>query len=90
MIKKGIRNANIIVCKFILVLIKATNYRLKIASNEKQKREEMMERRKTKAIATKRQNTRRGISLSSEKKENYESDSKNESYIDQVNDKYLE
>ena len=34
----------------------------------------MVERRKTEAMAIRRQRASRGISLSSEKKENYESD----------------
>lgn len=38
----------------------------------------MIERRKTKAIATKCQRVKGGIHLSSEEKDNYESDTRNE------------
>ena len=42
--KKGIKNVDEVVRKLRLVLIKATNKRLKIAKKEKQKREEIVEK----------------------------------------------
>lgn len=44
----------------------------------------MVERRKTEAIATKRQRVRGEISLSSKKEKNYESNTSNEMDLDQV------
>ena len=52
--KKGIKNADAIACKLGPVLIKVTNDRLEVAREEKRKREEMMEKRKVEAMATKR------------------------------------
>ena len=46
----------------------------------------MIERRKTEAMAAKRQKARRGISLSSEEKENYKSNTKDETNPDQAGD----
>ena len=47
-----------------------------------------MERRKTKAMAARRQKAKRGISLSNEEKENYESDTGEKTDPDQAgNDK---
>ena len=45
----------------------------------------MVEKRKTKAIAAKRQRARREISLSIEEKKNYESDTADERDPDQAN-----
>lgn len=49
----------------------------------------MVERRKTEAMAAKRQRARGGISLSSEEGGNYESDTGDETDPDQANDEYL-
>ncbi len=46
----------------------------------------MVERRKTEAMAAKRRRARRGISLCSEEKENYESDTGDETDPDQADD----
>ena len=77
-IKKGIQNANAVVYKLRLVSTRANNHRLEIVRREKQKREEMVERQKTKVIAVKRRRDRGGISLLSEEEENYESDTKDD------------
>lgn len=52
-INKDIRNINIVACKFGPVLTRAMNYRLKVASKKRKKREEIIERQKTKTVATK-------------------------------------
>lgn len=49
----------------------------------------MVEKQKIKAIVTKHQRVKRRISLFSEEKENYESDTRNETILDQANEKYL-
>ncbi len=72
--EKSIRNASIVVCKLGLVSIRATNQRLEVAREERRKKEKMIERRKTKAMAAKYQRARRGISSLSEEEKNYESD----------------
>lgn len=69
-------------------MTKATNYSLEVAKEEEQKREEMLEKRRTEAIATKCQRAKGGTSLSSEKKGNYKSDTGDETYLDKSNDKY--
>lgn len=70
---KSIKNTNAVICKLGSALTRATNHRLEVASKEKRKREEIVERRKTEAMAAKCQRTKRGISLSSKEKEDYES-----------------
>lgn len=70
-------------------MIGATNHRLEDARKEKQKREEIVEKRKAEVLTVKRLRARRGISLSSIKEENYESDTKDNIDPDQANDKYL-
>ena len=65
-------------------MIRATNHRLEVAREKEQKREEIVERRKTKAMAAKCQRTRERISLSSEEKKNYESDTGDETNPDQA------
>ena len=49
----------------------------------------MVERQKTKTMATKRCKDREGISLSSEKEGNYESNTRDDTDLDQANNKYL-
>lgn len=56
--KKGIKNIYAIAYKLKLASIKATNHKLEVAKKESQKREEMIKREKTKAMATKYQNPR--------------------------------
>lgn len=87
--EKSIRNADIVGRKLEPALKRATNHRLKVASKERWKKKEMVERRKTEAIAAKRWKARRRISSSNEEEENYESDTGDEMDPDQTNDKYL-
>ena len=69
-------------------MIRVTNHRLEVVREKQWKWKEMVEKRKTKAIAARRQRIRGGISLSSEKKENYERDIKDKTDPDQIgNDK---
>lgn len=53
------------------------------------KKEVIMKKQKIKAMATKRYKVKRGVSLSSNKKENYDSKIKNDINWDQTNEKYL-
>ena len=88
--EKDIQNIDAVACKLGPVSITATNCRLEVAREEKQKREEMRKRRKTEAIVAKRQRARIRICLSSEEEENYESDTGDKTILDQVgNDKNL-
>lgn len=63
--KNNIKNANTVVCKFIIALTRATNYSLEIVKEERQKIEKIIEWQKIKAIAAKRQKSRKKISFSS-------------------------
>ena len=54
--------------------IKATNLRLEVAKEEVQRKQEVVERRKTDTAATKQQRDKGGISLSNEDDDNYYSD----------------
>ena len=56
--KKGIKNVDAVVRKLELASTRASNQRLEVIREERQKREEMLERRKTEVMATKRQRTR--------------------------------
>ena len=86
--KKSIRNANAVARKLGPALIKATNHKLKVAREEYQKKKEMIEKRKIKAMAARRQRARRGISLSNEEEENYEKNTGDKTDLDQAsNDK---
>ena len=85
---KGIRNRDAIARKLGLVLTKSTNQSLEVASEKKQKKEKMVERRKTKAMVIKRQRAKRGLSLSNEEKEDFKSDNGDEINLDQADDKY--
>lgn len=76
-IEIGIRNANVVIYKLELASTRATNQGLKIAKEERRKREEMVKRRKTEIMVTKCPRTKEGISLSSKEKGNYESNTKN-------------
>lgn len=68
-------------------MIKAINYKLKDVSKEKQKRKEILERQKAKALAIKHCKARREISLSNTKKRNYENNTKDDTDLDQTNNK---
>ena len=82
--EKGIQNIDVVVHKVWLTLIKATNHKWEVAREKQQKRKEMVEKRKIKAMVVRRQRVRGGISLSSEKKENYESDTRQKTDPDQA------
>ena len=89
--EKGIKNADAVTCKLRLASTRATNDRLEVVREERQKREEMMERQKTEAMAAKRHRAKGRISLSSEKED--ESDTRddmdpNQANSDQTNNKY--
>ena len=86
---KGIKNTDAVTRKLGPALTKAINYRLEVASEKKQKREEIVERRRTKTMAAKCQRAKERISLSSEEEKDYKSDSKDEIDPDPANDKYL-
>ena len=85
---KGIKNADAVARKLGSALTKATNHKLDVSGEEKCKREEMVERRKTKTMATKRCRDRGGISLSSGKEENHKTDTRDDTNPDQAKDKY--
>ena len=82
--KKGIRNADTVVYKLELALRRTTNEKLEVARKKRRKREEIVERRKIKGMATSRQKTRGRISLFNEEKENYKSDTKDETNSNQA------
>ena len=69
-------------------MTKASNHKLKIAREERRKKEENVEKRKTKALTIKRRKDRRGLSLFNEKEGNYKSDNEDDTDLDQANDKY--
>lgn len=87
-IEKVTKSADAIARKFGLALTRVTNYRLKVAREKGQKREEIVEKWRRKAMAAKRQRARGGISLSSKEERNYEINTGDETDPDQVNDEY--
>ena len=80
--EKDIQNIDTVAHKFGLASTTVSNHRLEIVREKKQKREEMVERRKTKAGAAKRHRDKEKISLSSEEEMNYESDIKDDTNPD--------
>ena len=68
--EKSIRNVNAIAYKLGPALTRATNEKLEVARKERQKREEMVKGWKIKAITTRRQSAKGGISLSNKEEEN--------------------
>lgn len=70
---KGEGNANVVACKLGPALKRATNHKLEVTNKKREKIEEMMKRKKIKAIAAKGQRNGGEISLSSEKKRNSKS-----------------
>ena len=84
--KKGIKNVDAVARKLGPALTRAINDRLEAAKEERQKREEMIEKGKTKAMTAKWRRARGGISLSN--KEEDKSDTKDNIDLDQSNDKY--
>ena len=87
--KKGIRNVDAVARKLKIDLTKVINYRLELAKEKVQKREEMVERQRIKTMAIKRQKARREISLFSEDEKKYESDTKDKTDSDKMNNEYL-
>ena len=71
--KQDIENTEAVIYKLEPASIRTTNHKLEIAREEKRKREKKVKRQKVKVIVVKRHKNRRGISLSSEKEENYDS-----------------
>ena len=67
--EKGIRNANAVTRKLGQSSTRTTNDRLKTIKEERRKREEIMERQKVKAMATKWRRARGGICLSNKKED---------------------
>ena len=63
-------------------MTRVTNQSLKVAKKKRRKREKIVKKRKIKAMATKCQKVREGISLSIKKKKNYKSDNKDETNPD--------
>ncbi len=86
LMEKGIRNADAVARKLGPALTRATNQRLEITRKERRKREEIVEKWKTEAMAAKRRRARRGISLYSEEEKNYENDTGDETDPDQADD----
>lgn len=72
-----------------MALTKIPNPKLKVNNKKKRNREEIIEQRKTKDMAAKRQKTRGGIRLSSKKQQNYKSDLKDKTNPDLANEEYL-
>lgn len=87
-IEKGIKNTNAITYKLELALTKITNYRFEVAREEKQKKEEILKKQRTKAIVAKRQRIKKEISLSNKEEENYKSDIRDKTDSNQANDEY--
>ena len=86
--EKDTRNVDAIAYKLGPALIRATNHRLENVKKEKWKREEIVKRRKAKALAIERCRARGGISSSSVEEENDESDTKDDMDLDQTDNKY--
>ena len=84
--EKGIKNADAIPRKFGPASTRATNNKLEVAREERQKKKEIKEKWKAEAMAAKRRRTRGGMSSSSEKED--KSDSENDTDPDQAEDKY--
>lgn len=84
-IDKDIKNTDTIAYKLKQASTRVTNYRLKIANKKKQKRQEIVKKRKTEVITTKCQRVKKEISLFSKKRKNYIADKMD---LNQANDKY--
>lgn len=67
-------------------MARATNHRLKVAREKKQKKEEIVERWKVKTLGAKWRKARKRISFSNEKEN--ESDIKDNIDLNQANNKY--
>ena len=71
--QKGIQNIDAVARKLEPALTRATNHRLEVVREKKQKKEEIVERRKAEAIVAKQRRNRERISLCNEKEKNYNS-----------------
>lgn len=67
-------------------MIRVTNQNLEVARKKRRKREEIIEKQKTKARARKCQKARGGISLSNKEKKNDESNIEDKTNADQASD----
>lgn len=74
---------------FKLILTKITNYRLKATYKKRQKNEQIIKKRKIKAIAAKCQIARRIFSLSSKEKKSYKSNIEDKIDPNSGNNEYL-
>ena len=72
--EKSIKNADAVARKLEPASTKVINERLEVARKQRQKKKEIVEKRKTKAMAIRHQKVKGGICLSSEEEENYKSD----------------
>lgn len=87
--KKDIKNMDAIRHKVELGLTRAIHQKLEVDRKKRQKREEMVEKWKTKVMCAKRQRARGEIRLFSEDKKNYKSDTRDETNLNQSgNDNY--
>ena len=83
--EKGIKNADTVAHKLRLPSTRVTYNRLDAAREERQKREEMIERQKVEAMAPKRRKARGRINLSNDKED--ESDTGDNTDPNQADDK---
>lgn len=86
--KKGIQNINAVASKLKPALIKTINHRLEKTRKVKQKREEIVKKRKVKAMTIKYYRIIKEIRLSNIEKKNYKSNIKDNINLDKVNNKY--
>ena len=84
--QKGEKNIDVVARKLRSISIRATNDRLEVAKEEKQKRKEMIEKRKAIAMAAKHCRARKGIGLSREKKNEYQT--RNDMDLNLADNKY--
>lgn len=87
--EKDVWNTNAIACKLRPIITKVSNHQLEVTREKKQKKEEMVEKQKIKTIIAKHCKYRESISLCIEEEENYESNTRDNMDLKQVNDKYL-
>lgn len=77
--EKSIKNAHSVARKHRLALTRITNYRFEVVREEGQKKEEIVEKQKAKAMTAKKHRARGEMSLFSEKKdESYSEDDINQ------------
>ncbi len=86
--KKDIQNEDTVTHKLRPASIRVINHRLEVIRKDKRKREEMVEKQKAEAIAAKRWKNRGESSVSSEEKDNYDSDTIDDIDLNQAKSKY--